>query len=105
MRGRVGIHSRRPINGTVGSPLQLRAWIEHADSRVWVGWSKHSGPGDVVFNIAESEVASNNDAASVTAFFDQPGNYVIRMQTIDSVAAFEFYCCHSNAYFHVNVAN
>jgi hypothetical protein len=28
---------------------------------------------------------------------------VIRMQTIDDVAAFEFYCCHTNAYFSIQV--
>lgn len=105
VRGRVGIHSRRPINGSVGTPVQLSAWIEHPDPRVWVGWSKHSGPGNVLFSIAESEVASNRNAASVTVLFDQPGDYVIRLQTIDSVAAFEFYCCHSNAYFHVNITD
>ncbi|GIT21579.1 MAG: hypothetical protein CM1200mP40_12610 [Gammaproteobacteria bacterium] len=39
------------------------------------------------------------------ATFSEPGEYVVRMQTIDTIAAFEFYCCHTNAYFHINVSN
>lgn len=103
VRGRNGIHTDAAIAATVGSPLQLQAWIEHPDPRVWVGWSKHSGPGEVTFDNAESQVMLASGPASVTAVFDQPGQYVIRMQTIDDVAAFEFYCCHTNAYFHVDV--
>ncbi|MCB1672372.1 MAG: hypothetical protein R3F41_16520 [Gammaproteobacteria bacterium] len=105
VRGRNGIHSRQPLQVAVAEPLQLRAWIEHPDPRVWVGWSKHSGPGEVLFNMAESEVATGSEPATVIARFDQPGDYVIRLQTIDSVAAFEFFCCHSNAYFHVTVTD
>ena len=45
------------------------------------------------------------ESTQVQASFSEPGQYVVRMQTIDSIAAFEFYCCHSNAYYHINVSN
>ena len=46
-----------------------------------------------------------HEETMVQAKFDKPGEYIVRMQTIDDIAAFEFYCCHTNAYFHINVSN
>ena len=104
-RGRTGIHAKKILNTSVGEAVSLRAWIEHPDDVVWVGWSHHSGPGNVAFDNKEYEIQTNDGLASVQARFTKPGDYVIRMQTIDSIAAFEFYCCHTNAYFNVNVSN
>lgn len=104
-RGRNGIHSQDEIQAVAGEDVTLRAWIEHPDSRVWTGWSKHSGPGNVHFDIAEAEIQTGNEPAAVTARFEIPGEYVVRLQSIDSVSAFEFYCCHSNAWFHVSVSD
>jgi hypothetical protein len=103
VRGRVGITTEDLMPAVVGMPLNLRAWIEHPAGVVWVGWAKHSGPGNVDFNFAESEVNIAQSPAGVSAIFSEPGDYIVRMQTIDDVAAFEFYCCHSNAFFKVTV--
>ncbi|MDP6652871.1 MAG: hypothetical protein QGF90_12310 [Gammaproteobacteria bacterium] len=105
VRGRTGVHTTQPIAARVGQPLDLRAWIEHPDDQVWVGWSHHSGPGEVRFDRQERQVVTSMGAADVQASFSETGEYVVRMQTIDSIAAFEFYCCHTNAYFHINVVN
>ena len=105
MRGRTGIHASEIIDTSVGEAVSLRAWIEHPDEVVWVGWSHHSGPGNVAFDNKEYEIQTSDGLASVEARFTKPGDYVVRMQTIDSIAAFEFYCCHTNAYFHINVSN
>jgi len=72
---------------------------------VWVGWSHHSGPGKVNFDQKEYQVETSIGLTQVQTTFNEPGEYVVRMQTIDNIAAFEFYCCHTNAYFHVNVSN
>lgn len=104
VRGRKGITTPEPLPAVAGEPLQLRAWIEHPDRIVWVGWAKHSGPGQVNFNFAESEIDSSRSPAGVSAIFSEPGDYIVRMQTIDDVAAFEFYCCHSNAFFEITVS-
>ena len=53
-QGRNGIHTSQPIAAKVSEPLQLEAWIEHPDNRVWVGWAAHSGPGQVSFDAAEN---------------------------------------------------
>ncbi|NKB32226.1 MAG: hypothetical protein GKR91_03935 [Pseudomonadales bacterium] len=105
IRGRTGIHAGNEISANVGETVQLQAWIEHPDEEVWVGWAHHSGPGKVEFDNKEYEIQTSDGVATVQASFNEPGEYVVRMQTIDSIAAFEFYCCHTNAYFHINVSN
>lgn len=105
VQGRVGIHSSKSIAVKVGQPLVLQAWIEHPDGRIWVGWTKHRGPGDVSFDKAEYDFRTAQNPARVTATFSAPGDYIINMQTIDDTAAFEFYCCHTNAYIDVSVTN
>ena len=93
------------MSARVGESVQLQAWIDHSDEEVWVGWSHHSGPGKVEFDNKEYEIQTIDGVANVLATFSEPGEYVVRMQTIDTIAAFEFYCCHTNAYFHINVSN
>ncbi len=105
VRGRSGIHTQQPIAATVGETLTLTAWIEHPNEQVWAGWSHHSGPGKVNFDQKEYQVETSIGLTQVQATFSEPGEYVVRMQTIDNIAAFEFYCCHTNAYFHINVSN
>jgi len=104
VRGRTGIHSATAVNTSAGQPVTLQAWLDHPDAEVWVGWSHHSGPGKVTFDQKEYMTRSG-ELTQVQASFSEPGQYVVRMQTIDSIAAFEFYCCHSNAYYHINVSN
>lgn len=101
-RGRKGIHHAEVLNTAVGKSIPLRATIEHTADEVWVGWSHHSGPGKVDFDKKEYMTPSGEET-EVFASFSEPGEYIVRMQTIDDIAAFEFYCCHTNAYFHITV--
>ncbi len=103
-RGRKGVHDPVNITARVGENVNLAATIEHTAEEVWVGWSHHSGPGQVEFSKKEY-MAPSNQTTETQASFSEPGEYVVRMQTIDDIAAFEFYCCHTNAYFHVTVSN
>ena len=104
VRGRTGLKHPRTFEVGVNEPLSLSAWVDHHDPEVWVGWSHHSGPGKVMFT--EKEYMTTSGAMTSTeASFDTPGNYVVRMQTIDDIAAFEFYCCHTNAYYRVRVTD
>lgn len=103
VRGRKGSTRESTVIGRVGEAVELKAWIEHPDEEVWVGWAKHSGPGTVEFDEIEYTMAPNGEPATVQATFSEAGSYLIRLQSIDSIAAFEFYCCHSNAYIHVDI--
>jgi hypothetical protein len=102
IRGRAGIRYPQHIQAKANEPITLSAHIDHPDEEVWVGWSHHSGPGSVEFTNKEYMVESGS-STSTELTISEPGEYVIRMQTIDDVAAFEFYCCHTNAYFSIQV--
>lgn len=102
-QGRTGLHVEDEVAAQVGKPTKLSATISHPLDEVWVGWAKHSGPGEVSFTEKEYEMTAGNQAQTEVTF-SLPGQYVVRLQTIDDIAAFEFYCCHSNAYFHINVS-
>jgi len=104
-RGRKGRYNESILKGEAGRPVDLGAWIEHPDEEVWVGWAKHSGPGAVEFSELEYTITPNQGATEVQATFSQAGRYIIRLQTIDSIAAFEFYCCHTNAYYTVDIGS
>ena len=101
-RGRTGIVAAEAIQARVNQPFTLSATVEHPDGVVWAGWSHHSGPGQVLFEQQEFEVLSGTPSQARVKI-DEPGEYLIRMQTIDDTAAFEFYCCHSNVWFPVTV--
>ncbi len=107
VRGRNGIQAENVIRTSVGEEVTIPVWIEHPEEDVWLGWAKHSGPGDVSFSMAEYELAMDNTIpatrSTAAAVFSEPGDYVVRMQTINTIAAFEFYCCHTNAYFNISV--
>ena len=102
-QGRTGLHVAEELTTRVGEATLLRATISHPLEEVWVGWAKHSGPGEVSFKEKEYEMMAGEEAQTEVTF-SSPGKYTIRLQTIDDIAAFEFYCCHSNAYFHINVS-
>ena len=102
VRGRAGIQYPQIIQSKVDELITLSAHIEHPDDEVWVGWSHHSGPGNVEFTNKEY-MHDSGSSTSVELRISEPGEYVIRMQTIDDIAAFEFYCCHTNAYFSIHV--
>lgn len=105
VRGRKGIFSESVISGRVGEPLNLSAWIEHPDEEIWVGWAKHSGPGVVEFDTLEYTMNPRQGPTQVQVTFAAAGRYIIRLQTIDTIAAFEFYCCHTNAYYTVDIGD
>lgn len=93
-----------PMNAQVGEPLELTAWVDHPEEEVWVGWAKQNGPGSVAFSEQNTMIDPSTRTATATARFDQPGTYLLRVQSIDDpVEAFEFHCCWTNIYIEVIV--
>ena len=93
-----------PMNARVGEPLELTAWVNHPEEEVWVGWAKQNGPGSVEFSEQNTIIDPSTRTATTTARFDQPGTYLLRVQSIDDpVEAFEFHCCWTNVYIDVIV--
>lgn len=104
-RGRKGVISSQTVYGRIDQPLEFNAWVEHPDASVWIGWAKHSGPGEVEFSELEYTTATGSTPFTTQARFSAPGNYLIRLQSIDDIDAFEYYCCHTNVYFPVEISD
>jgi hypothetical protein len=101
-QGRSGF-TGEPRTVSVGDPLTLTVWIDHPDDRVWLGWAHHQGPGRVNFSQSEIQAERADGMGSTTARFNEPGDYLIRVQAIDRTAEFEFHCCWTNGYIPVRV--
>ncbi len=106
--GRNGLRGA-PRSVAVGAPLELTAWVEHAEPGTWLGWTKHRGPGDVVFSAPEVVVADPRGRGTTVGRFSEPGEYVLRVQAINDpgprnpTGGFEFHCCWTNGYVTVVV--
>ena len=101
--GRSGF-TGKALTVAVGDPLPLSVWIQHPADRSWVAWTLHQGSGRVDFDESEIWVAKADGVARTTARFGEPGEYLIRVQAIDSpTASFEFHCCWTNGYIPVVV--
>ena len=102
-KGRTGFTGER-LTVAVGDPLTLSVWVDHPDDRSWVAWTLHQGAGRVTFAESEMWVPKAEGVSTTTARFGEPGEYLIRVQAIDSpTSSFEFHCCWTNGYIPVTV--
>jgi hypothetical protein len=99
-----------PLTVRANEPLPLNAWILHAEPGTWLQWTKHQGPGEVVFNEPEMRLDVAEGLATTLAIFSQPGSYIVRLQAINDLESrrnptygFEFHCCWTNGYVRVDV--
>ena len=109
LQGRRGLWAG-PRTVPVNEPLPLTAWIQHAEPGTWLGWTKHQGPGEVMFTDSEILMDAAEGAATTSATFSQPGSYVVRVQAINDLErgrnptfGFEFHCCWTNGFVRVDV--
>ena len=123
-RGPTGIDAE-PMRASVDTPLSLTIWI-HDDSvreeepiavrrrqgddsaAMNVTWSKHAGPGPVVFSAQTEELEGTEGMATTEATFEEPGEYMIRVRAdnfgrIDSSSGNQ--CCWTNGYVKVTVTS
>ena len=113
-QGPAGI-SAGPVHASTGEPVRLVAWTHRdgafpEDQRpILLKWFKHRGPGQVAFGEPEAEVshevwsAEGGAAVTTDASFSEPGSYVVRVLAYNRVPEFEFQCCWTNGYLHVEV--
>ena len=114
-RARPGLTAAGPSNVTAGESVRLIAWT-HRDGTfpdderpIRLKWFKHRGPGRVTFGEPEAEVpheawsAEGGAAVSTDVSFSEPGTYVVRVLAYNRVPEFEFQCCWTNGYLHVEV--
>jgi hypothetical protein len=120
-RGPTGIQAD-PQRIAAGAPLSLAVWTNDDSERekepvpikprpgeraaINVSWSKHSGPGDVVFTPPRTPIAELQGTATTSAVFKQPGEYVVRVRAdnfgrVDTSPGNQ--CCWTNGYVRVTV--
>lgn len=108
-----------PLTATVGQPLTINVWAKddgksvnsiardgRANAPVTLTWFKHQGPGTVAFANATPKVQSPDIAASTTATFSAPGEYILRVRANDAsglATAGHAQCCWTNGFLKVVV--
>ena len=114
-QGPAGVTAAGPANVTAGEPARLIAWTHRdgvfpGDERpIRIKWFKHRGPGQIAFGEPEPEVsheawsAEGGAVVTTVATFSEPGSYVVRVLAYNRVPEFEFQCCWTNGYLHVEV--
>lgn len=109
-QGRAGVRGE-PLKTAVDRPLVVTTRVQQVpvDLLTWIGWSKHQGPGEVIFSEPEI-VLERPGSASTMVRFSAPGRYVLRVQAINNpesprnpTGSYEFHCCWTNGYVEVMV--
>jgi hypothetical protein len=92
-----------PLKAAVGTPVPLGVGVEllSRPSSI-ITWYQHQGAGKVTFAPKEVVIKAEGEANS-TATFSQPGDYVVRVTALESLAALEQHCCYTNGYIKVTV--
>lgn len=101
------------LTGKVKEPVVLNVWAEDPKgpeqqaSKVVANltFRKVRGPGRVSFDKPRISVSRQHDVVTATATFDQPGDYVLRVQANDESGegGGGFQCCWTNAYVKVTI--
>jgi hypothetical protein len=79
-----------------------RTLPQKRDPGVKLTWARYRGAGAVTIADATKSVDGNGEA-SVTATFAEPGDYVLRVEAMDT-EIHDFHCCWSNGYIHASIA-
>ncbi len=110
-RGRMMVLDDWAVPGTVGVPVSLDYTVTDPNGIplgvTRVIWGKHQGPGAVEFGVEDDRVETEAVSFShgTTATFEEPGDYLLRLQAVDWDLgnAFGFHCCWTNRYVRFRV--
>ena len=105
VRGRNGA-AIGPLDARVGVPLPLSVWVNPGPRpHSVVQWFHHQGPGKVTFSEQQHTVLGGGDAEVTTlATFSEPGDYIVRVTTLEELDTVQYHCCWTNGYVKVGVA-
>ncbi len=108
-----------PLQTVVGTPVSVTVWARddgrsrgnvaragRTGAPVTLTWFKHQGPGEVTFSEPTAEIPASGGHATVTATFNEPGDYVLRARANDAsgvIAAGHAQCCWTNGFIRVTV--
>lgn len=77
-----------------------------SDVPITLTWWVHQGPGEVRFDVQETEVPVTGGDVSTTATFTEPGDYILRVRATDASGvsgAGHAQCCWTNGFVRVAV--
>jgi hypothetical protein len=102
-----------PLTARVGQPLEIPVYVNAGETKYerpesWLYWMLYSGPGDVTFSEDEVQIELTNKqgVGRTSATFSEPGNYVLLVQSIETLRnSFEYHCCWTNGWVEVTVTN
>lgn len=103
--GRNGV-TASPRRVAVGQPLTVGVSVtaSNGSAAKWlVAWGKHRGPGLVTFSERAIKLEEGVGLATTAVTFSEPGEYLLRVQAIESADSFEFHCCWTNGFLPVTV--
>jgi len=93
-----------PVRARVGTPLPLSAWVRPLTGEPHlVFWFSHQGPAEVVFSPQQGQVDGAGGEFATTATFSEPGEYMVRVTALQTLAALVQHCCFTNGYVKVSV--
>lgn len=114
-----GIAAEKATKASVGRPVAISLWAvddgKYSGSTFASGeaglpvnliWSKHQGPGDVIFSANGQDIPYTGGEATTMATFSAPGSYVLRVRASDASGidkAGHAQCCWTNGFVNVTV--
>lgn len=103
-RGRRGPLATTPLRTRVGVPLTLAAHVTPLTQQPHLAfWFEHQGPAAVSFNPQQVPVPGEGGDANTVATFSEPGEYMVRVTAVQTLAAMVQHCCYTNGYVKVTV--
>jgi hypothetical protein len=104
-RGRAGV-TMGPLDVRVGDPLPLNVWVDplsRTEREFKLFWFEHQGPAPVAFADREFDVPAGGGQLTTTATFREPGEYVVRVTSLETLSSMVQHCCYTNNYVKVTV--
>ncbi|MBM4185407.1 MAG: hypothetical protein FJ207_14515 [Gemmatimonadetes bacterium] len=103
-RGRSGPIAPQPLRARVGQPIELSTTVTPlTGEQHTVFWFDHQGPAAVSFDPQQAPVPGTGGSATTRATFSQPGDYMVRVTALQTLAAMVQHCCYTNGYVRVTV--
>ena len=103
-----------PLSARVGQALEIPVYVDKGETlnerpESWLYWMLYSGPGDVSFSEDEVRIeldGSGQGVGTTRVTFTQPGEYVLLVQSIETLRnSFEYHCCWTNGWVEIDVTN
>jgi hypothetical protein len=103
-RGRTGPIAAQALRASVGVPIELAAQITPMNNEDHLAfWFSHQGPAAASFSPQQMPVPGQGERIATQATFSEPGEYMVRVTALQTLASMVQHCCYTNGYIRVTV--